>query len=160
MDFQTLPTLNLRRGTPPKLTEEKALAILSHIGQGKFLKEALGLESISSSSFYRHIEDFPEIHGRIKEAMEQQKSLFKEEALRTIRDAFATDWKAAAWYLERTYPCEYGRVRHEFTGADGGPILLARGVTEISDEELTRLIAEKEKHDAERIITIPETTAA
>ncbi|MDA7633235.1 hypothetical protein N8766_03925 [bacterium] len=31
------------------------------------------------------------------------------EAIQTIRDAFVTDRKAAAWYLERRYPFEFGR---------------------------------------------------
>jgi len=38
-----------------------------------------------------------------------QKHTVKEEAVQTIRDAFETDWHAAAWYLERRYPNEFGR---------------------------------------------------
>lgn len=39
-------------------------------------------------------------------------------------EAAANDgnWQAAAWKLERRYPGEYGRIRHEVTGADGGAL--------------------------------------
>jgi len=32
------------------------------------------------------------------------------------------NWQAAAWKLERRYPDEYGRTRHEITGAGGGAL--------------------------------------
>jgi hypothetical protein len=145
-------TFLLKRGNQPKLTTEKAARILEHIEAGKFLKDALGLENISQSSFYRGLERMPELKEAFKEAMEAQRSAFKEEAIATIRAAFKESWQAAAWWLERNYPSEFGRVRHEFTGADGGPILLARGTADISDAELTRLIAEKQRND-EKLLT-------
>lgn len=48
-------------------------------------------------------------------------------ALRTIRAAAKDDWKAAAWFLERTRSSQYGRTdRHQVEGVPGGaPITLA-----------------------------------
>jgi hypothetical protein len=151
-------TTHRRPGPPSKLTPEKVRAFLKHIKEGKFLREACALESVSYSSFYRGIKHFPEMEQEIKEALEDQRSQFKEEAISTIRKAFQQGiWQAAAWYLERAHSNEYGRVRHEFTGANGGPIMLARGCAEISDDELTRLIAEKESHERR---ALPESSQA
>lgn len=49
------------------------------------------------------------------------------------------NWQAAAWKLERRYPGDYGRTRHEHTGRDGGPIL-TRDVTDMTDDELRAIV--------------------
>ncbi len=44
-------------------------------------------------------------------------------AIATIRRAMPDDWKAAAFYLERTDPQNWGRsTRHEHSGPEGGAI--------------------------------------
>lgn len=50
----------------------------------------------------------------------------ESSALRTIRAAAKDDWKAAAWFLERTRSAQYGRTdRHQLEGVPGGaPIQL------------------------------------
>lgn len=44
-----------------------------------------------------------------------------------IDDAMPTNWQAAAWKLERTYPTQYGKTVQsvEVSGAGGGPITIA-----------------------------------
>jgi hypothetical protein len=44
-------------------------------------------------------------------------------AIATIRRAMPEDWKAAAFYLERTDPANWGRrTAHEHSGPKGEPI--------------------------------------
>lgn len=47
---------------------------------------------------------------------------FKATSLAIIAKAALTNWTAAAWWLERRHPEEYGRRRIELTGDGGGPI--------------------------------------
>lgn len=52
----------------------------------------------------------------------------RREAIRRIRLAGDDDWRADAWYLERSCPAEWGRttkLQAEVTGKDGGPLVVA-----------------------------------
>ena len=52
----------------------------------------------------------------------------KVDDLATIKAAAPTDWKAAAWRLERRAPKRWGyKQRVELTGEESGPIALPRG---------------------------------
>jgi hypothetical protein len=60
------------------------------------------------------------------------------DAVRIILDAAPKNWRAAAWYLERSYPDHYGhRARIEHAGTDGGPITLAglEAMMGVADED-------------------------
>jgi hypothetical protein len=50
-----------------------------------------------------------------------QKALAEAEmsSLAKVRAAAGSDWKAAAWFLERRAPDRWGRRRVEVTGPDG-----------------------------------------
>lgn len=51
---------------------------------------------------------------------------FTEERTIVTRTGTTRHWQAAAWWLERVLPNEFGRrTRHEVTGAEGGPVEVA-----------------------------------
>jgi hypothetical protein len=110
---QTAMSQKRRPGRPSKVSRGKARSIIQRIEEGQFLKEACASEAVSRAGFYRWLERNPEFRDPLKGALEKQRSAFKDDAIATIRHAFAKDWKAAAWYLERNYPAEFGRVRFE-----------------------------------------------
>ena len=96
-------------GPKPTLTKDKARAVLSHLEAGVSLTKACDTVAIGVSSYYRHIEGYPDILEEIKSVLDAQKHSRREQAVETIFDAFKKDWKAAAWWLERNYPHEFGR---------------------------------------------------
>ncbi len=97
-------------GPQPTHTEAKSKAILRCLTvDGLNLGQSCKKVGVGIHSYYRRIDAYPEILSDIKSALDAQKRVIKEEALQTIRDAMKSDWKAAAWYLERRFPNEYGR---------------------------------------------------
>lgn len=53
-------------------------------------------------------------------------TVFVDEVTTVTKRGTARHWQAAAWWLERTLPDEFGRrTRHEVTGAEGGPVEVA-----------------------------------
>jgi len=98
-------------GPKPTLTKDKARAVLSHLEAGVSLTKACDTVAIGVSSYYRHIEGYPDILEEIKSVLDAQKHSRREQAVETIFDAFKKDWKAAAWWLERNYPHEFGRFQ-------------------------------------------------
>ena len=96
-------------GPKPSLNGIKAKAILKHLESDLTLAQSCKKVGVGLSSYHRHIGSYPEIMGAIKGWLDAQQNTVKEEAVQTIRDAFKDDWKAAAWYLERRFPNEFGR---------------------------------------------------
>jgi hypothetical protein len=67
------------------------------------------------------------------------RSLSEMRAVERIRQAGERDWKANAWFLERTATTRWGKVeRHELTGADGGAIEVS---AEAVERKLQALLA-------------------
>ena len=55
------------------------------------------------------------------------------------------DWKAAAWYLERTRQKTYGRAeRVEMTGADGEPMKMVVDVGDL-EQKIAQVMAKRNK---------------
>ena len=102
-------------GPRPTLTKAKAKTVLDHLGGGETLAKACESGGVGLSSYYRRIDRYPDILEEIKRVLSTQKQTRRERAIETILAAFEKDWKAAAWWLERNYPHEFGRYQPNTT---------------------------------------------
>jgi len=93
----------LTKRKPYKMTEEKIQNILKHLEDGLTLKDSCDLENVSDESFRKWKKENVNSEILIKQAELRRKS----EKLKIIHEAATTDWRAAAWYLERKYPKEF-----------------------------------------------------
>lgn len=104
-----------------KITEEQEEKLLKALSQGSDLATSVAVSAINLDELLAFLEK-AENGKRTKEAKEAEELLLKIKqaravpiysAQKTIKAFFAEDWKAAAWYLERTLPEIYGKNRGE-----------------------------------------------
>lgn len=115
-----------KTGRRTRLTETVQAQIVRDIRVGAMHWEAFTNAGISETSFYAwraRGEDALEMaEGRIEnvdadnrifaafaEALKKSEAEAKLHALAMVRAAMGQNWQAAAWFLERRYPDEYGR---------------------------------------------------
>lgn len=103
-------------GRPPKLTHEMIEKIADLIVMGKSIALAANVAGISESTIYRWLalgkkksseKIYKDLVDRVSEACE-----FSEfEALQVLRQSSleGSNWRAAAWILERRHPEKYGK---------------------------------------------------
>jgi len=103
-------------GRPPKLTNEMIEKIADLVAAGKPITLAANLAGISESTIYRWLalgkkkgseKIYKDLVERVSEACE-----FSEiEAQQVLRQASMkeSNWRAAAWILERRHPEKYGK---------------------------------------------------
>lgn len=94
-----------KRGRPTKLTKNLHEEIVSYIEQGLTYKDVCFAVGIAESTFYDWKIEFAEFSEAIKKA----EMKCKAERIATIFKASEKSWQAAAWWLERRYPKEYGK---------------------------------------------------
>ena len=125
-------------GRPTKLNDELKDQICKVVRAGNYIETAAAYAGLSKQTLY----DWMKRGRRESEARNEGKSGIRKEekyvrfldaiekalADGEIRDvaivaqAATENWQAAAWKLERRNPGRWGRVRHEITGKDGGPV--------------------------------------
>lgn len=110
-----------------KLTPERQKVLMDNIRQGVPFSFSARLAGISETGFHRYKSTSKEIFERLQAEgrpprtkterwhVEFKRELDKAEAeaiyrnIGLIQIAASTDWKAAAWWLERTFPDFYSR---------------------------------------------------
>jgi hypothetical protein len=104
-----------------KYTPELVRQICEILAEGNPRRTACVLAGVSEETFYTWLRAKPEFSEAIKKA--------EEEAIRRnvgiVQSAAREHWQAAAWWLERKAPDEFGqrsRQTVEVTGPDGGPV--------------------------------------
>ncbi len=136
---------------PSKLTPAVSAAICESVRGGVYIETACQANNISTSTYYRWLDkaDDPNAGDEFREFRDASARARAEVEARHVslidqaaRGPVPGDWRAAAWYLERSFPTRYGRQeRIEVdTGGEGGAITLVglarlMGVPEDDDDE-------------------------
>jgi transposase-like protein len=123
-------------GRPSLLTPERSAGIIDLIRSGAFVKTAAQANGISESTLHYWVSradepDADPMYSEFSEALTRARALAEVDAVKLIVEAGHKHWRAAAWFLERSFPEHYGnRRRLEHVGGEGGPITLA-GLAEL-----------------------------
>lgn len=79
------------------------------------------------------------VHVKFADDVDQAKAFAQDRAMKMIAMKMGDSWQAAAWYLERTNPENFGlKSTHEISGPGGGPLTF--DVSKLSDQDLERII--------------------
>ena len=95
-----------RGGRPSKYRPDTVRAIIAAVEGGATYRHAAASVGVSE----RTLHDWQVRHPQFSQALKTAEASACIAAIGTIRRAAeAGTWQAAAWYLERRYPAEYGR---------------------------------------------------
>jgi transposase len=101
-------------GRLPKLDARVEKEIVDAVRAGAFLHEAAAAAGISRSTLHRWIQRGEDPNGEplyrdFRDAVTRARAQAHVAAVAVIRRAMPDDWKAAAFYLERRDPQNWGR---------------------------------------------------
>ena len=112
-------------GRKTKLTPEVQEIIVDGINAGLTLVLTCARAGVTYATFYRWLEKGEAAKsGVFCEFFDAVSRAKADSALRLVSQITLqapTDWRAAAFLLERRFPDDYGK-RSEVTGKDGGPV--------------------------------------
>lgn len=131
-----------QRGRPCLLTKHREAILLKGIEDGMPLKHAAMLAGVSYDSLNRwrikgESEFAPSEFRDFCKALQHAEAVAMHRLVALINTAGQSDWKAAAWTLERRFPEEFSKPqRVEHSGPEGKPI---HALTTIEPEVLQRM---------------------
>ena len=130
-------------GRPAKLTDETVKTIVDAIKAGCPIAVACQAAGIGKTTFKSWMArgkstDGADAHYRAFRAdIRKARAHGEAQALGIIRDAMPDHWQAAAWFLERSRPCRWGRVdRLKAVQASGSGDDLRISMKYMTDAEL------------------------
>lgn len=133
-------------GRNPKSTDKELIdRLLAALRAGNYIETACSFAGIGTSTYFRWLkeaeaDDAPEHLREFREAVESARAQAIVRNVKLIQDAATNGtWQAAAWWLERSQPHQWGRndkLRAELSGPDGGPI------TVVSADEARKTVLE------------------
>ena len=91
---------------PSKRTDERIERILSAIRAGNTIRAACGAGGITTDTFMAWRRADP----NLREDVIAAEAFAEFAAMKVIREESLTDWRAAAWWLERRRPEDFGRA--------------------------------------------------
>lgn len=149
-------------GKPGLLNTELQEKIVELIRLGNYAEDAAGAVGIGRTTFFLWMARGKAESERLKlipdaepieletpyvDFMNAVEKARDEATARNVaviqRAAHSGDWKAAAWYLERTRQKTYGRAeRVEMTGADGEPMKMVVDVGDL-EQKIAQVMAKR-----------------
>ena len=82
-------------------------ALIEALASGLTITASCGLVGIDRSTFYKWKQNYPEF----KRAVDGARPIIESNMLELIKDQAPTDWRAAAWILERRFPEDFSLKR-------------------------------------------------
>ena len=82
-------------------------AICSGLAAGLSIRAVCGLVNISEQTYYNWKNEHPDFN----EAVNSTRPAFESQMLELIKEQAHTDWRAAAWILQKSYPDAYADKR-------------------------------------------------
>jgi len=122
-------------------------AVLEALRLGATRQQVAAAAGLSRVTLWRWLREDPELAAEA----EQAEGLAEMAMIRTVYEASRTDWKAAAFLLERRYPARWGRGRGRVDDDDVSPGMpaLAAAAAAVSGLDAETLIAQAERIKAE-----------
>ncbi len=115
------------KGRPCLLTSELEAKLLSAIEGGLPLKQSAMLAGVCYETLNRwrkrgEIEGAPPEFRHFCQALQRSEAIAMQRLVSQVSKAGNTDWRAAAWILERRHPNEFGKIeRVESRGDSAWP---------------------------------------
>ena len=144
-------------GSPTKRTDANRATILRALRHGASYKRAAEAAGISYETFRTWRESDPAFSA----ALQKAQAAMTAKALRAIEEAHQSGaWQAAAWWLERTFPEEYGRTVQQQQVS--GEVNHTVRITYVNDWRAATFQAAESEADANVVeaIAAPGVTAA
>jgi hypothetical protein len=127
-----------------RITSKQADKVLEGLRMGMTRRAAAGFAHMDRVTLWRMIGRDATFATAVENAEGEAEATYSAIVARATADP--RNWTAAAWWLERRHPSDYGkRERVEMTGKDGGPIDY-RELANLPDHEREALSAAIRDH--------------
>jgi hypothetical protein len=122
---------------PSKLNDILQKNLVDAVRAGNFYSTACRAYGVGESTFHRWMSDPAPRYRAFQDAITRAAAAAEAEAIGQIRLASRKDWRAAAWFLEKKYPKEWGnQIKAEISGPEGGPIQVDGRVLNVNLDKL------------------------
>ncbi len=130
---------------PRAIQGEVEKRLLEALGKGAPIRIACGYASCGTETYYQECERNPAFKERAIRARHEA----VVNALSQIKLAGHEDWRAAAKFVELSFPEDFARQRVEVSGPDGGAVKVAAEVQPGFVADVLRRLGERSDAPAE-----------
>lgn len=146
-----------------KFNERRSALVLQALSRMSSKASAAEAAGVSYSTYQYWYNNFPEFKKKVDDVLEDVGQRGKTIAIQAIFNKMDTQWQAAAWWLERNFPDEYGRVdrmkmdvtdkKMIFTigNNDATQFIEKPGTNFLDVEKVKKIVAKGKKNNKEKI---------